>query len=115
MDASTSDPHWGLFTDNDTPGTELDISWDSNNGLERSTWGLNVLLLLLPNSGNKGDVCATAQGYISTSTPQAVMPPSKIKEGSQICVYTTDQRYSLLTVMGLKSDYSAITFQVVTF
>jgi hypothetical protein len=115
LDSPPSDSHWGLFTENDDPGTGLDISWDANNGLERSEWGLDVQLLLLPNHNNKGDVCASAQGYISTSTPQPIMPPSKIAVGSQICVYTTGQRYSLLTVEAIKPDYSAITFDVVTF
>jgi hypothetical protein len=110
LDAPISDPHWGVLTENDEPGTGLDINWDASNGLGFPGWGFNVQMVLLPGDVSGSDPCATAPGY--SHNP---IPTGKIVQGVRVCVYTSEERYSLLTVKSVKPDYSEITFQVVTF
>lgn len=110
LDAPISDPHWGVLTANDSPGTGLDMNWDSNNGLGFPTWGDNVQLALLSENAAGSHPCATAPGYSHNA-----IPTEKIVQATQVCFYTSGKRYSLMTVKSVKPDYSEITFQVVTF
>jgi hypothetical protein len=103
LDAPPTDPQWGALQL--TPGDQYDISGDGNDGIYLVNEAQGVQLG--PQTGNS---CFTATGY-QTDTIGIYTPA--IRVGQQICIRTTEGRFSLLKVIGILSD--SIQLYVTTY
>jgi hypothetical protein len=104
LDAPPSDRQWGVVSL--PPGANPDITWQATNGLRR--W--NGSLALVPDGTRvTSSTCANMTGY-----GEEMLPTSSVKSGRYVCVFTDEERYSLVRIDGIDPNAAGVSLQVTT-
>lgn len=94
LDAPPSDPQWGTL--NLTPGDQYDINGSGNSAIFILNNAQGVQL-----GSSTGNSCFTATGY--TNDRIGIDTPA-LRIGQEICVETTEGRFSLLKIISLPQN-----------
>lgn len=102
LDAPPSDAQWGILQSQ--PDGENDIEFRPYGGPSLGNSGSSSRFVELTGS-EKADfeTCRTAQGYSNHT-----LPLKNIKEGSRLCLFTSERRFAALSVTSIAQDLSRI-------